>query len=191
MPEVQALAQQLDIHGADKGQQARNSYLPFAWFALHTVFLLLSHLCTPTQWYPETRNFMPRVPFILVGLQTDLRNDTQTLEKLEKDKKKPVTQKEAMDMAKEIGAECYLECSPRLQVGLKEIFDQVLIVTSNPRKVKAAMSIPFLKWFKGNISVYSVINFRYIGLPSVNRKGQEQGFKTYQWYSRRKTSSYL
>ena len=138
---------------------------PFAWFALHTLFhvnLLLSPLCTPTQWYPEIQHYMPRVPFILVGLQSDLRSDPQTLEKLEKNKKKPVTQKEAMDMAKEIGAESYFECSAQLQVGLKEIFEQVFTVKSNPRKSKAAMiSIPFLKWFKGNISVYSVINFCY------------------------------
>ena len=104
---------------------------------------------------------MPRVPFILVGLQSDLRSDPLTLEKLETAKKKPVTRKEAMDMAKEIGAESYFECSALLQVGLKEIFEQVFTVKSNPRKSKAAMRIPFLKWFKGNISVYSVINFRY------------------------------
>lgn len=103
---------------------------------------------------------MPRVPFILVGLQSDLRSDPLTLEKLEKYKKKPVTQKEAMGMAKEIGAESYFECSALLQVGLKEIFEQAFTVKSNPRKNKA-MSIPFLKWFKGNISVYSVINFHY------------------------------
>ena len=36
-------AERLGIHGADEGQPARNSCLPFAWFALHTS-------CTSQGW---------------------------------------------------------------------------------------------------------------------------------------------
>lgn len=85
-----------------------------------------------------------------MGLQSDLRNDPYTLEKLKKKNENPVTQSQAKAMAKEIGAEGYFECSALLQVGLKEIFEQVFIVTeSKPKKSKAVLKIPFLKWFKG------------------------------------------
>ena len=121
-----------------------------------------------TQWYPEVHHHLPDVLLILVGLQSDLRNDPYTLERLKKVKLEPVTQSAAMAMAEEIGAEGYFECSAKLNEGVKEIFKHVIKVTkSKPKKSKAVMKIPFLKWFKGNIRVYSVIILLFTSLCHV------------------------
>ena len=121
------------------------------------TFLHLHGLYVSTQWCPEIRYHQPDVLLILVGLKSDLRNDHPTLERLKKIKKVPVTQSDAIAMAKRIGAEGYFECSALLSVGVKEIFEHVITVTkSKPKKKKAVVKIPFLKWFKGNISVSSV-----------------------------------
>ena len=118
-----------------------------------------SPLCVyvSTQWCPEVRHYLPNVPLILVGLKSDLRNDPSTLEMLRERRQEPVTRSVAMAVVERIGAEGYFECSALLNVGLKEIFEHAVIVTkSKSEKRKAVMKIPLLKWFKGNISVYSV-----------------------------------
>ena len=93
-------------------------------------------------------------------MKSDLRNDPNTLKELREIKQEPVTQSAAMALAETIGAEGYFECSAIRNVGVKEIFEHVMKVTkSKPKKRKAVMKIPFLKWFKGNISFSSVIIF--------------------------------
>ena len=126
--------------------------------------LFYIYMCSPlcvyasTQWCPEVCHHLPDVPFILVGLKRDLRNDPRTLKELKKNKEEPVRQSDAMAMAEEMGAESYFECSAKLNEGLKELFEHVTIITtSKSKRSKAVMKIPFLKWFKGNISVHSVI----------------------------------
>ena len=34
------------------------------------------------QWIPEMRNFCPKVPYVLVGCKTDLREDAETIRRL-------------------------------------------------------------------------------------------------------------
>ena len=52
----------------------------------------------------------------------DLREDPKTLEKLRERRLAPVSQVQGLQMAKEIKAKKYLECSARTQVGLKQGF---------------------------------------------------------------------
>jgi len=46
------------------------------------------------KWFPETRHFCDDVPTILVGLKKDLRNDSETIEELNKKHQKPVTKEQ-------------------------------------------------------------------------------------------------
>merc|ERR1712093_182372 len=78
------------------------------------------------RWYVEIKHHCPNVPIILVGTKADLRNDESTLETLRKDGKSPITEEEANNMVKELGALKYLECSALTRQGLKNVFDEVL-----------------------------------------------------------------
>lgn len=78
------------------------------------------------RWYVEIKHHCPNVPIILVGTKADLRNDESTLETLRKDGKSPITDEEANNMVKELGALKYLECSALTRQGLKNVFDEAL-----------------------------------------------------------------
>ena len=53
-----------------------------------------------------------------MGTQIDLRDDAATIEKLAKNKQKPLTQEVGEKLAKELRAVKYVECSALTQVSL-------------------------------------------------------------------------
>ena len=53
---------------------------------------------------------------LLVGTQADLREETATLDKLAKNKHRPVSQEQGEKLAKELKAVKYVECSALTQV---------------------------------------------------------------------------
>lgn len=57
-----------------------------------------------------------RTPFLLVGTQVDLRDDASTIEKLAKNKQKPINCEQGERLAKETKAVKYVECSALTQV---------------------------------------------------------------------------
>lgn len=73
-------------------------------------------------WVPEIQHHCPNVPFLLVGLKSDLRKDENTIKQLNSRNLSMVTVEAAKEMAKEIGAIKYLECSALTQQGLKQVF---------------------------------------------------------------------
>ena len=68
------------------------------------------------QWVPEITHHKAGTPFLLVGTQMDLRNDQGTIQKLQKNKQKPVTTELGDRLAKELKAVKYVECSALTQV---------------------------------------------------------------------------
>lgn len=76
----------------------------------------------------------PNTPIVLVGTKLDLRDDKDTLEKLREKKLAPLTYPQALNMAKEIGAVKYLECSALTQKGLKTVFDEAIRAVLCPSK---------------------------------------------------------
>lgn len=62
---------------------------------------------------------------MIVGTQTDLRDDPQVREKLAKQRMQPVRKEDGERMAKELGAVKYVECSALTQYKLKDVFDEV------------------------------------------------------------------
>lgn len=71
---------------------------------------------------------------MLVGTKMDLRNNADILAKLGRTGQQPITHQEAMDMAKQIGAIAYRECSALTREGLKEIFDEAIASTLGGQK---------------------------------------------------------
>jgi GTPase SAR1 family protein len=69
------------------------------------------------QWVPEISHHAPNVPVILVGTKLDLREDRDTIEKLREKRMAPTTYQQGLQMAKDIGAVKYLECSALTQKG--------------------------------------------------------------------------
>lgn len=74
---------------------------------------------------PEVRHHCPGVPLIVVGTQSDLRDDQSHIEKLARQKTRPISIEQGDRLAKEVGAVKYTECSALTQRGLKNVFDEV------------------------------------------------------------------
>ena len=96
------------------------------------VFLVCFSVTSPAsfenvreKWFPEVHHHCPGVPCLIVGTQTDLRDDASVREKLAKQKMTPVRKEDGERMAKELGAVKYVECSALPQYKLKDVFDEV------------------------------------------------------------------
>ncbi|XP_039503874.1 ras-related C3 botulinum toxin substrate 1-like [Pimephales promelas] len=107
------------------------------------VFLICFSLGDPAsfenvrkKWHPEVRHHCPNTSFILVGTKLDLRDDKDTIKELKETKQTPITYKQGLAMAEEIGAVKYLECSALTQMGLKTVFDEAIRVAMGPSRVK-------------------------------------------------------
>lgn len=68
------------------------------------------------QWVPEITHHCQKTPFLLVGTQIDLRDDASTIEKLAKNRQKPVSSEQGDRLARELRAVKYVECSALTQV---------------------------------------------------------------------------
>ncbi|XP_071230748.1 cell division control protein 42 homolog isoform X2 [Salvelinus alpinus] len=86
------------------------------------VFLVCFSVVSPSsfenvkeKWVPEITHHCPKTPFLLVGTQIDLRDDPSTIEKLAKNKQKPITLETAEKLAKDLKAVKYVECSALTQ----------------------------------------------------------------------------
>lgn len=77
------------------------------------------------KWFPEVHHHCPGVPCLIVGTQTDLRDDPSVRDKLAKQRMSPVKKEDGEKMAKELGAVKYVECSALTQYKLKDVFDEV------------------------------------------------------------------
>ena len=84
------------------------------------------------KWVPELRSHNPNTPILLVGTQSDLRQNQQKLEELQKRKLKPVSQDTALKLAEELKIVTYKECSAVTQEGLKEVFDEAIMIALDP-----------------------------------------------------------
>ncbi len=70
------------------------------------------------QWVPEITYHSPKTPFLLVGTQIDLRDDPVTIARLAKNKQKPIKPETAENLARDLKAVKYVECSALTQVGM-------------------------------------------------------------------------
>jgi len=96
------------------------------------VFLVCFSVTSPAsfenvkeKWFPEVHHHCPGVPCLIVGTQIDLRDDPQVIDKLARQRQRPVAPEQGERLAKELGAVKYVECSALTQKGLKNVFDEV------------------------------------------------------------------
>ena len=78
------------------------------------------------KWYPEVRQHCPNAPIILVGTCLDLRQDSNTIKIMKEHGVAPITYSQGLEMAREIGAVEYVECSALTREGLNEVFEEAI-----------------------------------------------------------------
>lgn len=107
------------------------------------VFLICFSIVNPTsfqnvktKWWPEVTHHCPTSKLILVGTKTDLRDDKEALDRLRERNQQPITFQQGEQLAKDIKAQCYMECSALTQKGLKNVFDEAIKCVLFPSKQK-------------------------------------------------------
>lgn len=122
------------------GQEDYDRLRPLSYPDTH-VFICAFSVVNPSsfenvksKWIPELRQHASGVPIILVGTKLDLREDPEMLKKLQAKNLTPITKEQGDALSKEIGSECYRECSARTQKGLKEVFDEAIKAVLFPPK---------------------------------------------------------
>ncbi len=98
----------------------------------------------PAQWYPEVSHHCPNVPIILVGNKLDLRDDRETVERLQKYGQSPITTAQGEELAGKIGAVKYCECSAITKEGLGNVFAEAALAALKPPEQPQSNS----RWFK-------------------------------------------
>lgn len=107
------------------------------------VFLVCFSVISPSsfenvksKWYPEISHHAPGVPFLLVGTKVDLRDDDEQVARLREKNLDPITEAKGNQLANQLGAQKYLECSALTQKGLKNVFDEAIraVLTSKAQK---------------------------------------------------------
>ena len=86
------------------------------------------------QWVPEISHHCPRTPFLIVGTQVDLREDNNTIEKLAKNKQRPLYHEMGDKLARELKAVKYVECSALTQVRTIDKFQSAFIPSREIRQ---------------------------------------------------------
>ena len=96
------------------------------------MFLLFFSIDSPDsldnvkeKWAPEAKHHGPGKPLIVVGTKTDLRTDERTIANLKAKGRHPITYKEGVELAKDVGAQKYVECSAKEYYNVREIFQEV------------------------------------------------------------------
>nr|ABH09722.1 CDC42-like protein [Talaromyces marneffei] len=124
------------------GQEDYGRLRPLS-YPLTDVFLVCFSVTSPAsfenvreKWFPEVHHHCPGVPCLIVGTQTDLRDDPAVREKLAKQKMQPVRKEDGDRMAKELGAVKYVECSALTQYKLKDVFDEAIVAALEPAPKK-------------------------------------------------------
>ena len=95
------------------------------------VFLLCFSVISPAsyenvrrRWASEIRHYCPTTKCLVVGTKIDLRDDAATLQSLKEKNEEPISSQMGDQLANDIGAVKYMECSALTQKGLKDVFDE-------------------------------------------------------------------
>lgn len=92
-------------------------------------FSVVSHTSfsnVKSKWWPEVTHHCSKATLMLIGTKIDLRDDGETIEKLRQKGQQPIAWEQGEQMARDIRASSYMECSALTQKGLKQVFDEAI-----------------------------------------------------------------
>jgi GTPase SAR1 family protein len=78
------------------------------------------------RWIPEVQYHCPDIPIVLCGSKIDLREDKETIKRMEENGQKPITKEEGEFLAWASGCIGYVENSAITQQGLRNTFESVI-----------------------------------------------------------------
>jgi len=115
-----------DTSGAEDYDRLRPLSYPQTdvFLMLYSIDNIKSFENIQIKWVPEINHHCPGAPFLLVGSRIDLRENKDTIKRLSRKNQSTVTYEQGVQLANEVFAEKYLECSALTQEGLKQVFDE-------------------------------------------------------------------
>jgi small GTP-binding protein len=126
------------------GQEEFDRLRPLSYNSSNVVLIGFSVSYPPsaqnviTKWNPEVRHYCGQCPVILVACKIDLRTDSEVIEDLIRKGQKPVTTESGKQIATQIKADAYMECSAKTREGVQELFSHAARLSlekrSNVRK---------------------------------------------------------
>ena len=115
-----------------KGQEENDTLRPTSYPSTDVFFVCYSTVDPKSlervseKWIPEIIHHCPGTPFFLVGTQLDLKEDRATVDRLASKNQAPISSGVGLEIAKQVGASKYLECSSLTLEGVKNVIDQAL-----------------------------------------------------------------
>jgi small GTP-binding protein len=103
-------------------------------------FSVVSHTSfsnVKSKWWPEVTHHCSKATLMLIGTKIDLRDDLETIEKLRQKGQQPIAWEQGEQLAREIRASSYMECSALTQKGLKQVFDEAIKAVICPEESPA------------------------------------------------------
>ncbi|KAL6941519.1 Rho GTPase [Hanseniaspora vineae] len=132
------------------GQEDYDRLRPLSYPSTDVFLVCFSVISPPSfenvreKWFPEVHHHCPGVPCLIVGTQIDLRDDKVIIEKLQKQRLRPITRDQGERLAKDLKAVKYVECSALTQRGLKNVFDEAIVAALEPPVIKKSKKCTIL-----------------------------------------------
>lgn len=132
------------------GQEDYDRLRPLSYPSTDVFLVCFSVISPPSfenvkeKWFPEVHHHCPGVPCLVVGTQIDLRDDKVIIEKLQRQRLRPITMDQGQRLARELRAVKYVECSALTQRGLKNVFDEAIVAALEPPVIKKSKKCTIL-----------------------------------------------
>lgn len=132
------------------GQEDHDRLRPLSYPSTDVFLVCFSVISPPSfenvkeKWFPEVHHHCPGVPCLVVGTQIDLRDDKVIIEKLQRQRLRPITSEQGSRLARELKAVKYVECSALTQRGLKNVFDEAIVAALEPPVIKKSKKCTIL-----------------------------------------------
>ncbi|CCF56928.1 hypothetical protein KAFR_0B06320 [Kazachstania africana CBS 2517] len=132
------------------GQEDYDRLRPLSYPSTDVFLVCFSVISPPSfenvkeKWFPEVHHHCPGVPCLVVGTQIDLRDDKVIIEKLQRQRLRPISPEQGERLARELRAVKYVECSALTQRGLKNVFDEAIVAALEPPVIKKSKKCTIL-----------------------------------------------
>jgi Ras-related C3 botulinum toxin substrate 1 len=123
-----------------QGQDDYDAIRPSIYVGTNLFMICLSVVSTTawdnvrSKWVTEVQRECPGVPFMLVGTKIDLRDDRDSLKRLNERQQEPISAAQGKAEANTIGALTYVECSALTQNGINAVFDEAFRLAFQARQ---------------------------------------------------------